>query len=70
MRNRVLNIMSQLIPDASGGSRMKSKVYFMDDRYKALSSSIPAKAMQLFDHAGIGECFKPGESKSRKISIN
>jgi uncharacterized Fe-S center protein len=48
---------------------MKSKVYFMDDRYKALSSSIPAKAMQLFDHAGLGECFKPGDSVAIKCHM-
>ncbi len=48
---------------------MKSKVYFMDDRYKGLSSSIPAKAMQLFDHAGLGECFKPGDSVAIKCHM-
>ncbi len=48
---------------------MKSKVYFMDDRYKALSSSIPAKAMQLFDHAGLGDCFKPGDSVAIKCHM-
>jgi uncharacterized Fe-S center protein len=46
-----------------------SKVYFMDDRYKRLSSSIPAKAMQLFDHAGLGDCFKPGESVAIKCHM-
>jgi uncharacterized Fe-S center protein len=48
---------------------MGSKVYFMDDRYKGLASSIPAKAMQLFDHAGLGECFEPGDSVAIKCHM-
>jgi len=41
----------------------------MDDRYKGLSSSIPAKAMQLFDHAGLGDCFKRGDSVAIKCHM-
>ncbi len=48
---------------------MTSKVYFMDDRYKGLSSSIPAKAMQLFDHAGLGDCFNVGDSVAIKCHM-
>ncbi len=48
---------------------MGSKVYFMDDRYKGLSSSIPAKAMQLFDHAGLGDCFQRGDSVAIKCHM-
>ncbi|MES0326466.1 MAG: DUF362 domain-containing protein, partial [Candidatus Bathyarchaeia archaeon] len=40
---------------------MKSKVYFMDDRYSGAQSSIPAKAQQLFDEAMLSECFDPGD---------
>lgn len=48
---------------------MKSKVYFMDDRHKGISSSIPAKAMQLFDHAGLGDCFSRGDSVAIKCHM-
>jgi len=40
---------------------VKSKVYFMDDRYSGAQSSIPAKAQQLFDEAMLSECFDPGD---------
>lgn len=33
----------------------------MDDRYNGLTSSLPAKAAQLFEHAGLQDCFKPGD---------
>jgi uncharacterized Fe-S center protein len=48
---------------------MTSKVYFMDDRYSGLTSSLPAKAQQLFDHAGLGECFEPGDSVAIKCHM-
>ena len=48
---------------------MASKVYFMDDRYSGLTSSLPAKAQQLFDHAGLGECFEPGDSVAIKCHM-
>jgi uncharacterized Fe-S center protein len=48
---------------------MASKVYFMDDRYSGLTSSLPAKARQLFDHAGLGECFEPGDSVAIKCHM-
>jgi uncharacterized Fe-S center protein len=48
---------------------MKSKVYHMDDRYSGLPSSIPAKAQQLFDHAGLGECFDPGDTVAVKCHM-
>ena len=40
---------------------MKSKVYFMDDRYSGAQSSIPAKAQQLFDEAMLSDCFDSGD---------
>jgi len=48
---------------------MKSKVYFMDDRYKSLPSSMPAKAMQLFDKAELGSCFESGDSVAIKCHM-
>lgn len=48
---------------------MKSKVFFMDDRYQGLSSSIPAKAQQLFDHAGLGDCFEAGDTVAVKCHM-
>ena len=48
---------------------MKSKVYFMDDRYTGAQTSIPAKAMQLFDHATLGECFSPGDAVAIKCHM-
>jgi uncharacterized Fe-S center protein len=48
---------------------MPSKVYFMDDRYTGLTSSLPAKAQQLFDHAGLGDCFGPGDSVAVKCHM-
>lgn len=48
---------------------MASKVYFMDDRYSGLTSSLPAKAQQLFDHAGLGECFEAGDSVAIKCHM-
>jgi uncharacterized Fe-S center protein len=33
----------------------------MDDRYGGLTSSLPAKAAQLFEHAGLQSCFEPGD---------
>ncbi|MGQ9680562.1 MAG: DUF362 domain-containing protein [Candidatus Bathyarchaeia archaeon] len=46
-----------------------SKVYFMDDRYTGLFSSLPAKAKQLFEHAGLQECFHPGDSVAIKCHM-
>ena len=48
---------------------MKSKVFFMDDRYTGMASSIPAKADQLFDYAGLGECFDRGDSVAIKCHM-
>jgi len=48
---------------------MSSKVYFMDDRYTGLASSLPAKAAQLFDHAGLQDCFGPGDSVAVKCHM-
>jgi len=48
---------------------LPSKVYFMDDRYTGLPSSLPAKAAQLFDHAGLGDCFDPGDSVAVKCHM-
>ena len=48
---------------------MKSKVYFMDDRYAGLPTSIPAKAQQLFDHAELDSCFEPGETVAIKCHM-
>jgi uncharacterized Fe-S center protein len=48
---------------------MSSKVYFMDDRYSGLTSSLPAKAQQLFDHAGLMDCFGPGDSVAVKCHM-
>jgi uncharacterized Fe-S center protein len=48
---------------------LKSKVFFMDDRYQGLSSSIPAKAQQLFDHAGLGDCFEAGDTVAVKCHM-
>lgn len=41
----------------------------MDDRYHGLTSSIPAKAQQLFDHAELGECFDPGDTVAIKCHM-
>lgn len=46
-----------------------SKVYFMDDRYMGLSSSLPAKARQLFNHAGLQDCFEAGDSVAIKCHM-
>ncbi len=48
---------------------MKSPVYFMDDRYRGPTSSLPAKAQQLFDHAKLNECFEPGDSVAIKCHM-
>jgi uncharacterized Fe-S center protein len=48
---------------------MKSPVYFMDDRYRGATSSLPAKAQQLFDHANINECFEHGDSVAIKCHM-
>ena len=48
---------------------MPSKVYFMDDRYTSLPSSLPAKAEQLFDHAGLQDCFETGDSVAIKCHM-
>ena len=48
---------------------MPSKVYFMDDRNTGITSSIPAKAQQLFDHAGLADCFEPGDSVAIKCHM-
>ena len=48
---------------------MKSPVYFMDDRYRGPTSSVPAKAQQLFDHAKLDECFEPGDSVAIKCHM-
>ncbi|MCW4049928.1 MAG: DUF362 domain-containing protein [Candidatus Bathyarchaeota archaeon] len=48
---------------------MKSKVYYMDDRYHGLPSSIPAKAQQLFDHAKLNECFDKGDTVAIKCHM-
>ena len=48
---------------------MASKVYFMDDRYAGLPTSLPAKAQQLFDHADLGGCFEPGDSVAIKCHM-
>jgi uncharacterized Fe-S center protein len=45
---------------------MASKVYFMDDRYAGLPTSLPAKAAQLFDQAGLTDCFEPDDSVAIK----
>jgi hypothetical protein len=41
----------------------------MDDRYSGLTSSIPAKAVQLFEHAQLTECFDPGDSVAIKCHM-
>jgi uncharacterized Fe-S center protein len=41
----------------------------MDDRYSGLTSSIPAKSVQLFDHAQLNECFDPGDSVAIKCHM-
>ena len=48
---------------------MTSPVYFMDDRYRGPTSSLPAKAQQLFDHAKLYECFEPGDSVAIKCHM-
>ena len=48
---------------------MTSPVYFMDDRYRGATSSLPAKAQQLFDHAKLNECFRPGDSVAIKCHM-
>ena len=48
---------------------MKSKVYFMDDRYSGAHSSIPAKAQQLFDEARLFDCFEEGETVAVKCHM-
>ena len=48
---------------------MTSPVYFMDDRYRGPTSSLPAKAQQLFDHAKLNECFEPGDSVAIKCHM-
>jgi uncharacterized Fe-S center protein len=48
---------------------LKSPVYFMDDRYRGPTSSLPAKAQQLFDHAKLYECFEPGDSVAIKCHM-
>ncbi|MCW4014019.1 MAG: DUF362 domain-containing protein [Candidatus Bathyarchaeota archaeon] len=48
---------------------MKSPVYYMDDRYRGPTSSLPAKAQQLFDHAKLNECFEPGDSVAIKCHM-
>ncbi len=48
---------------------MASKVYFMDDRYAGLPSSLPAKAQQLFDEANLDGCFEPGDSVAVKCHM-
>lgn len=41
----------------------------MDDRYTGLTSSLPAKAAQLFDHADLQSCFEPGDSVAIKCHM-
>jgi len=41
----------------------------MDAGYTSLTSSLPAKAAQLFDHAGLAECFEPGDSVAIKCHM-
>jgi uncharacterized Fe-S center protein len=48
---------------------MTSPVYFMDDRYRGPTSSLPAKAQQLFDHAKLYECFEPNDSVAIKCHM-
>jgi len=48
---------------------MTRKVYFMDDQYAGLPTSLPAKAAQLFDHASLGDCFEPGDSVAVKCHM-
>ena len=48
---------------------MKSKVYFMDDRYAGLVTSLPAKGQQLFDEAGLDACFEEGDSVAIKCHM-
>ncbi len=48
---------------------MVSKVYFMDDRYSGLTSSLPAKGQQLFDEAKLNECFDSGDSVAIKCHM-
>jgi uncharacterized Fe-S center protein len=48
---------------------VKSKVYFMDDRYSGAQSSIPAKAQQLFDEAKLNECFNEGDTVAVKCHM-
>ena len=48
---------------------MSSRVYFMDDRNTGITSSIPAKAQQLFDHAGLADCFESGDSVAIKCHM-
>lgn len=48
---------------------MASKVYFMDDRYSGIQTSLPAKAAQLFDHSELGSCFDRGDSVAIKCHM-
>jgi uncharacterized Fe-S center protein len=48
---------------------MANKVYFMDDRYSGLPSSLPAKAQQLFDEANLEGCFESGDSVAIKCHM-
>jgi hypothetical protein len=41
----------------------------MDDRYMGISSSLPAKAAQLFDEASLMDCFEPGDSVAVKCHM-
>jgi hypothetical protein len=41
----------------------------MDDRYAGLPTSLPAKAAQLFNHAGLEDCFEPGDSVAVKCHM-
>ena len=41
----------------------------MDDRYTGLTSSLPAKAVQLFDNADLQSCFEPGDSVAIKCHM-
>jgi uncharacterized Fe-S center protein len=48
---------------------LSSKVFFMDDRYVGISSSLPGKAAQLFEAANLTGCFEPGDSVAIKCHM-
>ena len=48
---------------------MASKVYFMDDRAKAIQDSLVAKMLTVFEAAGLQNCISPGDVVAIKLHM-